>query len=190
MRKRFAVLATALTVMLTCGGAALAITNGQPDRNNHPYVGLINAQVSSRGCGFTGAVLALPRRRRERNAGIGDRLHVPESESVHTGPARFPCLDRRRGQVLRSRRGPRISAVDVRDIAAAAAASFHPALIPREHSRLHPRPTPASAKNPAGRTPGRTGRRSQANAVNPIQATRASTTRRHASEERTLAQAS
>src|SRR5262249_15893864 len=120
----------------------------------------------------------------------GDRLHVPASESVHTGPARFPCLDRRRGQVLRSRRGPRISAVDVRDIAAAAAASFHPALIPREHSRLHPRPTPASAKYRAGGTPGRAGGGQQANPVTPIQATRASPPRRHASEERTLAQAS
>jgi hypothetical protein len=43
MRKRFAVLATALTVMLAGAAAALAITNGQPDRNNHPYVGLMAA---------------------------------------------------------------------------------------------------------------------------------------------------
>src|SRR5262245_53362863 len=43
MRKRIAVLATALAVMLAGAATALAITNGRPDGTNHPYVGLMVA---------------------------------------------------------------------------------------------------------------------------------------------------
>ena len=43
MRKRVVALAVAATVTLAAAAAAFAITNGQPDGNNHPYVGLMVA---------------------------------------------------------------------------------------------------------------------------------------------------
>jgi len=43
MRKKVAALGAALMVMLATAAAALAITNGTPDGNNHPYVGLMVA---------------------------------------------------------------------------------------------------------------------------------------------------
>jgi hypothetical protein len=44
MRKRLAVLAATGVAVLTGATAAVAITNGQPDGDNHPYVGLMVAQ--------------------------------------------------------------------------------------------------------------------------------------------------
>jgi len=41
MRKRLAVLLGMGIAVLASGTAAVAITNGQPDGNNHPYVGLV-----------------------------------------------------------------------------------------------------------------------------------------------------
>jgi hypothetical protein len=43
MRRKVAVLVAAASVMLAGAATALAITNGQPDGTNHPYVGLMVA---------------------------------------------------------------------------------------------------------------------------------------------------
>ena len=43
MQKIWLVFATMVTAILLCAGAAWAITNGQPDGNQHPNVGgLVN----------------------------------------------------------------------------------------------------------------------------------------------------
>jgi len=41
LSRKLAALAAAAFVLLGSTTAALAITNGQPDGNNHPYVGLL-----------------------------------------------------------------------------------------------------------------------------------------------------
>ena len=43
MRKKVAALGAALMVVLATAAAAFAITNGTPDGNRHPYVGLMVA---------------------------------------------------------------------------------------------------------------------------------------------------
>src|SRR5262245_21079411 len=44
IRKRLAAFAAASVVVLACAAGAGAITNGTPDQNGHPYVGLMVAQ--------------------------------------------------------------------------------------------------------------------------------------------------